>query len=231
MARVLVGAICALAASQAHGDTRPRTDSVEAIAVAFEQGDYQRVAAQAEAILRQSRQTRDEAVLEFADLFGELASRHVDSGRTLEAGFLFEREYLVREAVLGFASQEVRNDLFRVWFFYLNRGHYDNAVEYLERSLALHEQELGTNDIAIPMLLYHLGFAHLRLGSFEQAERVLRRGVGMDTDFYTCLKLHYTLEALYEASGRRDVREEVVRRIQAFESGLLDELCTDDLTP
>lgn len=68
----------------------------------------------------------------------------------------------------------------------MNKGHlcqwytsdYANAVKFYERSFDLYINKLGEQNDRIASYIYHqLGNAYTRLGDYERAEKILRRGI------------------------------------------------------
>jgi tetratricopeptide (TPR) repeat protein len=111
---------------------------------------------------------------------------------------------------------------------YQLQGRYDEAGQLLERAIAITERARGTEDARYPIYIHSLGELLLATGKLEEAERQLRRALGI----YELRGHRFRGLALYQLAGisaRQDQPERALGLLrQALEQGWADRSILDD---
>jgi len=160
---------------------------------------------------------------------GNLALVYVRQGDSESALDLFARALEISEKA-GEGPLRIAHQLNNVSGPLEKLGHYDEAIDVLERSLQIYEAEAGVDHIRVAMVCGNLARVHGHLGEYERAVELLQRAVRIQDaamPFHpAAMTFHGSLSAALSHVGEADAS-----RAHLVEASTRAEQAMDSLLP
>ncbi len=207
---------------------QPLNDEVQSL---YQQGQYARAVVVAQQALEVAEKAVGPNHPDVATILSFLATLYEAQGQYAQAEPLAKRALAIREQVLGPNHPDVAKSLNNLATLYdlhneyvghtTNRGMSTQAEPLYKRALAIWEQALGPNHLAVAAGLNNLAELYRHQGQYAQAEPLYQRALAireqaLGPNHPAVATILENLAMLYRKTGRDQEAEPLEKRAQAI---------------